>query len=85
MLAERMEEWLEEDRQRVEAGREEGRLEALRDMAIRLLQKRFLTLSESIADEIRAMTDGERLTELAENVFVVDSIDDLGLGGSGSP
>ena len=78
MLAERIDEWIEERE-------EKGRLEAIRDLAIRLLEKRFSVLPESIADEIRAMTDRERLTELAENVFVVDSIDELGLGGSGSP
>ncbi len=66
-------------------GREEGLAEgrkSFRDLVLHLLSQRFGTLPASIKRRIEAISSVQELTRLAESVFKVDSLEELGLGAA---
>ena len=54
-------------------------IEALRRVVLRLLNQRFGEVPESVRRKVEAIDDTEPLAELAEKVYEVRSIDDMGL------
>jgi hypothetical protein len=74
--AERME--VEYTRKGVEQGVERG-LEMLRQVLLRLLNRRFGAVPETVQRKVEAIDSMESLSNLAEKVLEVRSIDDMGL------
>ena len=60
-------------------GRMEGKAEGVRELLVRLLGQRFGSVSSEVLGRIGAMTSVEELSGLAERVYQVDSLDELGL------
>ena len=60
-------------------GRKEGREEGLRQVLLRLLERRFGPLPESVRTQVEAIASPRRLTRLAEQVLVASSLEDLRL------
>jgi uncharacterized protein YunC (DUF1805 family) len=74
--AERME--AEYTRKGVEAGIEKG-IAALRQVVLRLLDRRFGSVPETVRRKVEAIDAMEPLADLAEKVLEVRSIEDMGL------
>lgn len=74
--AERME--AEYTQKGIEQGLAEG-LEALRNVVLRLLKQRFGPVPETVRSKVEAIQEIEPLSHLAERVYEVDSIDEMGL------
>ena len=67
-------------------GRQEGRQEvqqeavqSLRRVVLRLLDQRFGSVPAKVQKKVEKISSMDRLTELAEKVLVVQSIDEMGL------
>jgi hypothetical protein len=82
--AERME--AEYTRKGIEQGLAEGLaeglgkgIEALRGVVLRLLKQRFGPVPETVRSKVEAIQEIEPLSHLAERVYEVDSIDEMGL------
>jgi predicted transposase YdaD len=60
-------------------GRHEGRREALRDVLLLQLGRRFGTLPEGVREQVEAIDSVKRLTRLTEQVLVARSLDDMEL------
>ena len=74
--AERME--VEYTRKGIEQGLEQG-LEELRQLLLRLLNRRFGAVPETVRRRVASIDSRESLSDLAEKVLEVKSIDDMGL------
>ena len=62
-----------------EEGREEGHAEGARDVVIRLLSKRFGSLSAQVQRRLAAISSTEELSRLAERMYQVETLEELGL------
>ena len=60
-------------------GLEEGRAEGTRDLVLRLLRQRFGELSAEARRRVGAIASAEELGRLAEKVYQVESLEELGL------
>ena len=60
-------------------GRREGLLEGRRELLLDLVQRRFQRVPAELAQRIGAIDSPQRLTRLAERVYEVESLDQLGL------
>ncbi|MEM7582717.1 MAG: DUF4351 domain-containing protein [Acidobacteriota bacterium] len=60
-------------------GRSEGRSEGAQDLVMQLLVRRFGELSDKTLRRLRAIVSPEELANLAERVYQVDSLEELGL------
>ena len=60
-------------------GRQLGRQEAMRDVLLLQLGRRFGPLSEGVRRKVEAIASMERLTWLTEQVLVARSLDDMEL------
>jgi flagellar biosynthesis/type III secretory pathway protein FliH len=79
--AERME--AEYTRKGLEQGLEKGMaqgLDALRSVVLRLLRHRFGAVPASVQSKVEAIDEMEPLSDLAERVLEIDSIEEMGLG-----
>ncbi len=65
-------------RQDVEQGLEQGR-DRIRDLLLRMLGQRFGSLSQGVQRRVAAIASAEELSRLAERVYQVDSLEELGL------
>ena len=61
-------------------GRKEGEIKGARELLLRLLDRRFGPLSPAVRQQVGSITSSRRLAELAEQVLVSQSIEDMGLG-----
>ena len=61
----------------LEEGREEGRVEELHRMILRLGRRRFGEADESIRNQIEAIRDIVVLEDLTERLLIVSSWDEL--------
>jgi len=61
-------------------GRTEGGIDALRQVVLRLLDRRFGAVPEKVRRSVEAIDSPESLNELAERVLDAGSIDEMGLG-----
>jgi hypothetical protein len=64
----------------MEKGLAQGRLDALRSVVLRLLRHRFGAVPESVQSRVEAMDEIAPLSDLAERVLEIDSIEEMGLG-----
>ena len=75
--------WAEKfEAQAVERGRQEGLQEGLRgmrEMLLRLLERRFSPLPGGVPQRVSAIDSTEELTRLAEKVLSARSLEELGL------
>ena len=66
-------------------GRQEGRqeveqaIQSLRRVVLRLLDQRFGSVPPKVQKKVEKISSMDRLTELAEKVFAVQSLDEMGL------
>jgi predicted transposase YdaD len=63
----------------LQAGRQEGRLQALREILVSLLEQRFGPLQEEIRERVEAISSLERLTRLSKRVLTARSLGALRL------
>ena len=61
-------------------GKVEGKIEALRQVVLRLLGRRFGAVPERVRRRVEAIESPESLNELAERVLDAGSIEEMGLG-----
>lgn len=66
--------------QGLEQGLMAGRLDALRQVVVRLLGRRFGPVPETVQRKVEAIDSMESLGDLAEKVLEARSIDEMGLG-----
>lgn len=59
-------------------GRKEGKQEGMRELLLHLLAQRFGPLTETVRDQVEAITSPRRLTSLAGKVLTARSLGDLG-------
>jgi hypothetical protein len=75
--------WAEKfEAQAVERGRQEGLMEGLRgmrEMLLRLLERRFAPLPGGLPQRLAAIDSAEELTRLAEKVLSARSLEEMGL------
>jgi Domain of unknown function (DUF4351) len=64
----------------LEKGLVQGRLDALRGVVLRLLRHRFGVVPESVQSKVEAIDEIAPLSDLAERVLEIDSIEEIGLG-----
>ena len=64
----------------MEKGLAQGRLDALRSVVLRLLRRRFGTVPENVQSRVEAIDEIAPLSDLAERVLEIDSIEEMGLG-----
>ncbi|MBC8231947.1 hypothetical protein H8E77_20545 [bacterium] len=57
----------------------QGAIEAMQNILSQLLQTKFGSLPQAVADRIRAIESENELTELAKKVVIVSSLAELGL------
>jgi predicted transposase YdaD len=62
-----------------EKWRQEGRREALRDMLLLQLSRRFGPLPDGVRRHVEAIASTERLTKLSEQILVAGSLDEMEL------
>ncbi len=75
--------WQEQGREEgLQEGRKEAR-ESIRNLLLRLLGQRFGSLSSEVQSRVAAITSAEELSGLAERVYQVESLEELGLGATG--
>jgi len=60
-------------------GRQEGRREAVRDVLLLQLSRRFGPLPDAIRHSVESIASMERLTRLTEQVLVARSLDEMEL------
>jgi hypothetical protein len=72
MLEENMREWSKKNRQ-------EGRVEGVREVLLRLLERRFGPIPEEKRRGIEAITSRARLNRLADRILTARSLDEMGL------
>jgi hypothetical protein len=71
--------WAEQmEAEYTQKGIEQG-LAALRNVVLRLLKQRFGPVPETVRSKVEAIQEIEPLSHLAERVYEVDSIDEMGL------
>lgn len=74
-----MEKGLQKGREEgLEKGLEKGR-ESIRDLVLRLLGQRFGSLSSEVQRQVAAIASADELSRLAERVYQVESLEELGL------
>jgi len=61
-------------------GLEMGREEGFRQLLLRLLGARFGPLSEDVKRQVEAIGSAERLNQIAEQVLIAHSLEEMGLG-----
>ena len=61
-------------------GLEKGREEGSRQVLLRLLGARFGPLSEDVKRRVEAIGSAERLNQIADQILVAHSLEELGLG-----
>ena len=72
MLEENMREWSKKNRQ-------EGRVEGVREVLLRQLERRFGPLPEEKRNSVEAITSRARLNRLADRILTARSLDEMGL------
>jgi Domain of unknown function (DUF4351) len=61
-------------------GLEMGREQGFRQLILRLLGARFGPLSEDVKRQVEAIGSAERLNQIAEQILVAHSLEEMGLG-----
>jgi predicted transposase YdaD len=88
MLEERLIEWREKTRREgrregqqvgLRKGRKEGRAEGMRQVLLRLMERRFGPIPDEIRRNVEGITSPRRLNQLADRILTVQSLRDLGL------
>ena len=69
----------------IERGRREGIQEGKQLILLQQLSAKFGGLSESVTQEIRAISSEQKLDELSLRILTADSLDEMGLNGQVKP
>jgi len=62
-----------------EQGREQGREQGVQETLLRLLGVRFGPLSDDVKQRVQGIRSVERLNQIAEQVLVARSLEEMGL------
>ena len=65
----------------IEQGRQQGVQQGKQSILLQLLNAKFGTLSESVVQEIRAITSEKELDRFSLRILTANSLDEMGLDG----